>query len=208
MLRLALTGNIAAGKSTVATLFHHWGATIIDADQLVREVQKAGTPTLLAMVARFGTDILKKNGSLNRPRLREIVLADEKARHDLEGIVHPAVAQLRDAKEAAAKKRGVKTLVQDIPLLFEVLDPGQFDRVILVDAPEPLRLSRLMASRSIPEKHARALIAAQMPSAEKRKWVGGTPPRPVVIIDNAGTTGELEAAARRAWDEVALSHKP
>ena len=202
MLRLALTGNIAAGKSTVAALFHTWGATIIDADQLVREVQKAGSPTLLAMVARFGTEILKKNGSLNRAKLREIVLADSKARHDLEGIVHPAVAQLRDAKEAAAKKRGVKILVQDIPLLFEALDPGAFDRVILVDAPEALRLSRLMASRNLSDNQARALIAAQMPSEEKRKWVGGQPPRPVIIIDNVGTTTELEIAARRAWEEA------
>ncbi|HTO73115.1 MAG TPA: dephospho-CoA kinase [Gemmatimonadales bacterium] len=202
MLRLALTGNIAAGKSTVAALFHTWGATIIDADQLVREVQKAGSPTLLAMVARFGTEILKKNGSLNRAKLREIVLADSKARHDLEGIVHPAVAQLRDAKEAAAKKRGVKILVQDIPLLFEALDPGAFDRVILVDAPEALRLSRLMASRNLSDNQARALIAAQMPSEEKRKWVGGQPPRPVIIIDNVGTTAELEIAARRAWEEA------
>jgi len=205
MLRIALTGNIAAGKSTVATLFHSWGATVIDADQLVREVQKAGTPTLAAMAARFGADILKKNGSLNRARLRDIVLADAVARQGLESLVHPAVAQLRESKESSARKRGVRILVHDIPLLFEALDPAAFDRVVLVDAPEPVRLSRLVASRNLPEEQARALIASQMPATEKRKWVGGQPPRGPLIIENDGTTDELERKARGVWEEIGRS---
>lgn len=202
MIRIALTGNIGAGKSTVAELFHSWGATIIDADQLVREVQKAGSPTLAAIAARFGPDILKKNGSLNRPRLREIVLADSAARKELEALVHPVVNQLRLAKEAAARKRGVKFLVHEIPLLFEAMDPGAFDRVVLVDAPESIRLVRLAASRSFPEVQARALIAAQMPASQKREWRGGTPPRGPVVIENDGTTAELEQRARKAWEEL------
>jgi len=202
MLRIALTGNIGAGKSTVAALFHAWGATIIDADLLVREVQKAGSPTLAVMAARFGPDILKKNGSLNRGRLRDIVLADQRARKELEAMVHPVVNELRLAKEAAAGKRGVKTLVHEIPLLFEVMNPGDFDRVVLVDAPESLRFSRVMLSRSLPEAQARALLAAQMPSEEKRKWVGGNPPRGVLIIDNDGTTVELEEKTRAVWQEL------
>jgi dephospho-CoA kinase len=202
MLRIGLTGNIGAGKSTVAELFHSWGATIIDADQLVREVQKAGSPTLAAISARFGPDILKKNGSLNRPRLREIVLADSGARKELEALVHPVVNQLRLAKEAAALKRGVKFLIHEIPLLFEAMDPGVFDRVVLVDAPEPIRLVRLVASRSFPETQARALIAAQMPASKKREWRGGTPTRGPVVIENDGTTTELERRAREAWEEL------
>ena len=158
MLRIALTGNIGAGKSTVSALLHSWGATVIDADQLVREVQKAGSLTLAAMASRFGSEILKKNGSLNRPRLREIVLADAAARRDLEALVHPVVQQLRLARETAARKRGVKILIHEIPLLFEALDPAAFDRVVLVDAPEPLRLTRLISSRNLPEPQARALI--------------------------------------------------
>jgi dephospho-CoA kinase len=205
MLRIALTGNIGAGKSTVAALFHTWGATIIDADQLVRDVQKAGSPTLAAMAARFGPEILKKNGSLNRPRLREIVLADSAARKELEALVHPGVQQLRLAKETAAQKRGVKFLIHEIPLLFEALDPGLFDRVVLVDAPEPIRLVRLVSSRNFPEAQARALIAAQMPASEKREWRGGTPPRGPVIIENDGTTAELEQRARKAWEEISRS---
>lgn len=202
MLRIALTGNIGAGKSTVAALFHAWGATIIDADLLVREVQKVGSPTLAAMAARFGPDILKKNGSLNRAKLRDIVLADSAARKELEAIVHPVVNELRLAKEAAAQKRGVKTLIHEIPLLFEAMKPGDFDRVVLVDAPEPLRLQRVLQSRSLPEAQAKALIAAQMPAAEKRSWVGGNPPRPVLIIDNDSTTAELEARTRAVWEAL------
>jgi dephospho-CoA kinase len=202
MLRIALTGNIGAGKSTVSALFHAWGATIIDADQLVREVQKVGSPTLAAMAARFGPDILKKNGSLNRARVRDIILADPGARKDLEAMVHPVVNELRLAKEAAARKRGVKTLVHEIPLLFEAMNPAEFDRVVLVDAPEELRFTRVRLSRNLPEAQVRALLAAQMPSAEKRKWVGGNPPRPVLIIDNDGTTVELEAKTRKVWEEL------
>ncbi|MEO8029591.1 MAG: dephospho-CoA kinase [Gemmatimonadota bacterium] len=202
MLRIALTGNIGAGKSTVSALFHAWGATIIDADLLVREVQKVGSPTLALMAARFGPDILKKNGSLNRARLRDIVLADPAARKELEGLVHPVVHELRLAKEAAAKKRGVKILVHEIPLLFEAMDPGTFDRVVLVDAPAALRLARVLSSRSLPEAQAKALIAAQMPSEEKRRWVGGTPPRGPAIIENDGTTVELEARTRAVWEEI------
>ena len=208
MLRIALTGNIGAGKSTVSALLHSWGATVIDADQLVREVQKAGSLTLAAMASRFGSEILKKNGSLNRPRLREIVLADAAARRDLEALVHPVVQQLRLARETAARKRGVKILIHEIPLLFEALDPAAFDRVVLVDAPEPLRLTRLISSRNLPEPQARALIAAQMPASKKRAWRGGTPPSGPLIIENDGTTEELERRARRVWDEIALGHKP
>lgn len=202
MVRIALTGNIGAGKSTVAALFHSWGATIIDADLLTREVQKAGTPTLAAMAERFGPGILNKNGSLNRARLRDIVLADAAARHDLEGLVHPGVQQLRLTREAAAQKRGVKILIHEIPLLFEALEPADFDRVVLVDAPDPVRLIRIVSSRNLPESQAAALIAAQMPAAIKRAWRGGDPPRGPLIIDNDGSTAELEVRARKVWEEI------
>ena len=103
MLNIALTGNVASGKSTVAELFRRWGAVIIDADQIVREVQAPGTPVLAAIARRFGKDILKPDGSLERAQLRAHVLADPEALKDLNAIVHPAVHRLRTKRVAEAK---------------------------------------------------------------------------------------------------------
>src|SRR5260370_351527 len=135
MLNVALTGNVAAGKFTVADCFRRWGATIIDADELVREVQAPGSPVLAAIVRRFGNDLLLSDGTLDRSALRNRVMSDAASRRTLELLVHPAVARRREALVDAACKRGDAIVVNDIPLLFEVLDPAQFDAVVFVDAP-------------------------------------------------------------------------
>ncbi|MFI5209758.1 MAG: dephospho-CoA kinase, partial [Gemmatimonadales bacterium] len=200
LIRVALTGNIASGKSTVAALFRRWGATVIDADQLVREVQRPGTPALTAIAHRFGQQVLLPDGSLDRAALRRAVLADRAARHDLEAIVHPAVQRLREQREAAAA--GATLVVHDIPLLFEALDPAAFDVVVLVDAPEQVRLARLVAERGMPEAEARALIAMQIPAAEKKRWRGGDPARGPLLIENDGDQARLEHRAREVWREL------
>jgi dephospho-CoA kinase len=202
MIRVALTGNIASGKSTVAALFRRWGATVIDADQLVREVQRPGTPALIAIARRFGQQVLLPDGSLDRAALRRAVLADRAARRDLEAIVHPAVQRLREQREAAAAAQGATLVVHDIPLLFEALDPAAFDAVVLVDAPEPVRLARLVADRGMPEAEARALIEMQMPAAEKKRWRGGDPARGPLVIENDGDEAGLEQRTREVWREL------
>ena len=201
MIHIALTGNVASGKSTVAALFRDWGATVIDADQLVREVQAPGSPVLAAIAHRFGDGILLPDGSLDRPRLRSIVLADADARRDLEALVHPAVQARRCALVDAARARGETIVVSDIPLLFEVLDPSAFDAVVLVDASEPVRMARLL-ERGLGEEEARRMIMAQLPSAVKREWRGGHPPRRPFVIDNEGDRDALAARARRVWDAL------
>ena len=123
MLNIALTGNVASGKSTVASLFAQWGAEVIDADQLVREVQAPGTPVLLAIARHFGTNVLRPDGSLDRAQLRSRVLADPQALAELNALVHPAVLRLREARVARLRETGAKIVVTDIPLLFEVADP-------------------------------------------------------------------------------------
>src|SRR5919201_1662043 len=135
MLHVALTGNIAAGKSTVAELFRRWGATLIDADQLVRELQAPGSPVLEAIVARFGAAVLRADGTLDRAALRRRVMADPAAREALERIVHPAVHRRREELLREAGRRGDRIVVSEIPLLFEVADSREFDAVVLVDAP-------------------------------------------------------------------------
>jgi dephospho-CoA kinase len=192
MLNVALTGNVAAGKSTVTELFRSWGATVIDADRLVREAQAPGSPVLVAIVTRFGPAVLRPDGTLDRSAVRAIVLADPAARAALEAIVHPAVQARRDVLLAEARERGDRIVVNDIPLLFEALDPREFDVVVLVDAPELLRLDRLVRARGLPLIEARRMIAAQLPAEAKRAGSD-------YIIENDGDLEALEARAREVW---------
>jgi dephospho-CoA kinase len=168
MLSVALTGNVGAGKTTVAELFKRWGATVIDADQLVREAQAPGQPVLAKIVSRFGKEFLQPDGTLDRAALRVRVLGDADALADLNRIVHPEVHRRRQALLAAARARGDRIVVSDIPLLFESADPAEFDAIVLVDAPEAVRRARLLATRPLPPEEADRLMAVQLPSTPKR----------------------------------------
>jgi dephospho-CoA kinase len=190
-LHVGLTGNIAAGKSTVAALFRRWGATIIDADEIVRELQAPGTPVLAAIVGRFGPDVLATDGTLDRAALRARVLADADALAALNALVHPAVAARRRTLLAEARHRGDRIVVSDIPLLFEADDPEVFDAVVLVDAPAAVRRARL-AERGLPAGEADRLLAVQAPAETKRA-------RSDFVIDNDGDRDALERAARKVW---------
>ncbi len=195
VLNVALTGNIAAGKSTVVDLFRKWGATIIDADELAREAEAPGTEVLAAIVRRFGSDVLRPDGGLDRAALRAKVMGDDAALAALNAMVHPAVQRRRAELLAQARARGDAVVVNDIPLLFEVLDPRQFDVVVLVDAPAALRRTRLRSSRGLSGEEADRMIAAQMPAERKRG-------RSAFVIDNAGTEQELERAAKAVYKEL------
>jgi dephospho-CoA kinase len=198
MLNVALTGNIAAGKSTVAELFRGWGAVLIDADRLVRDAEAPGSPVLHLIAARFGADLIGPAGQLDRAALRRRVMGDPAARADLERLVHPDVSRRRAALLAEARARGARIVVSDIPLLFEALDPAAFDAVVLVDAPEQVRRARLLAERRLPEEDADRMLAAQMPSAEKRA-------RSTYIIDNDADRATLERRAAEVWQAL-LAH--
>ena len=195
MLNVALTGNIAAGKSTVVELFKRWGATVIDADSLAREAEAPGTAVLAAIAGRFGTDVLSQDGTLDRAALRGKVMGDDAALAALNAIVHPAVQQRRLELQRAAQERGDAIVINDIPLLFEVLDPAQFDAIVLVDAPVALRRTRLRALRGLSNLDADRMIAAQMPAQRKR-------PQSQYVIENAGTMAELEQQAESVFAEL------
>jgi dephospho-CoA kinase len=195
MLNVALTGNIAAGKSTVVELFKKWGATIIDADVLAREAQSPGSTVLAAIAGRFGGDVLAFDGSLDRAALRAKVMGDDAALSALNAIVHPAVQQRRAELQRIAAERGDAIVVNDIPLLFEVLNPTQFDVVVLVDAPVAVRRTRLRALRGLTNEDADRMIAAQMPAERKRG-------QSQFIIENAGSVAELEQAAQAVFAEL------
>lgn len=201
LLRVALTGNAAAGKSTVARLLRLWNVPVIDADKIVHELQAPGTPLLAAITRRFGSAVLTATGALDRDRLRSLVLADPGARTDLEALVHPAVEERRLALEREARERGAPVVVHDIPLLFEALDPGAFDAVILVDAQDELRLARLR-ERGLSDRDARALMATQQPAATKRAWRGGPGDQRPYVIENDGDLAGLEQRLQEVWSAV------
>jgi dephospho-CoA kinase len=195
MLSVALTGNIGAGKSTVAELFRSWGATIIDADELVRELQAPGQPVLAAIAERFGSTVILPDGSLNRQELRAKVLAEAAALSALNRIVHPAVHRRRLGLLGEARRRGDRIVISDIPLLFEAADPAEFDAVVLVDAAESIRRARLLASRNLTAEQVNRLMAVQLSPALKR-------PASDYIIDNDSDRPALERAAKRVWDAL------
>lgn len=176
-------------------LFKKWGATIIDADRLAREAEAPGSVVLAAIAKRFGADVLASGGTLDRAALRAKVMGDDTALAALNAIVHPAVQQRRLELQRVAAERGDAIVVNDIPLLFEVLDPAQFDAVVLIDAPVGLRRARLRALRGLSNGDADRMIAAQMPAERKR-------PKSQHIIDNAGTLAELEKKSKHVFAEL------
>jgi dephospho-CoA kinase len=192
---VALTGNVAAGKSSVSDLFREWGATIIDADRLVRELQQPGQPVFERIVARFGPGIRSDDGTLDRDALRRLVLDDPTARLALERIVHPAVATRREELIRAAQARGVALVVVDIPLLFEADDPQRYHAIVLVDAPVATRRERLVGRRGMDAHEADLLMASQLPSGPKRVAAHH-------VIDNDGDLVQLAERSRRVWEAL------
>jgi dephospho-CoA kinase len=201
MLLVGLTGNIASGKSTVAQLFGQWGATLIDADALARQAVDVGMPAYHAIVERWGQSVTAPDGPIDRRELRQRVFSDSEQLEALNAIVHPEVQRLRDQLVDDARRRGDRIVVCDIPLLFERRLADQFDRIVLVDAPRPVRMERLVRDRGLETTEAMKMIAAQMPAELKRA-------RADYLIDNAGTPEELETRAREVWGALERDAMP
>lgn len=202
MINVALTGNVASGKSHVASLWAAQGVPVVSADELAREAVAPSSDGLGAVVEMFGTDVLREDGSLDRDRMREIVFDDTEARSRLEDIVHPVVWRLRDRWLEARRAEGANIVVSEIPLLFETGRESDFDVVVLVDAPEKLRLARIVQDRGQSEEEGRRIIASQMPAAHKRS-------RSDHVIENDGTIEELEARAANVLSAIrATANEP
>ena len=134
MLHVGLTGNIASGKSTVATLFARWGAVVIDADEIVHELQRPGTAVFAGIVARFGPDLVRPDGTLDRAALRRRVLASPEDLAALNALVHPAVRERSAELVEQARRTGARIVVSVVPLLFESDNPARFDAIVLAMA--------------------------------------------------------------------------
>jgi dephospho-CoA kinase len=183
-MRVALTGGVASGKSTVAAILAELGAVVIDSDQLAREVVEPGTPGLAAVVDAFGPSVLDGDGRLDRPALGAVVFADEAARRRLEGILHPLI-RARGAEIEAAAPEGA-LVVHDIPLLVESGQAGLFDAVLVVDVPVQTQVRRMVQDRGWSADDARARVAAQA-SRDERLAVA------THVVDNTGTRDDLRA---------------
>ena len=197
---IGLTGNIASGKSLVSDMLAQRGAKIVDADVLSREAVTPGTPALDAIVSRWGPSVLSPEGTLDRAALRSIVFRDRSDLDALNEIVHPEVMRLRQAAVEAARANGDRVVVCVVPLLFERHLVDDFDSIVLVDAPRPLRLERIVRDRGLEEADAMDMIAAQMPAELKRA-------RADWVIENAGSIEQLEGEVDRLWEWITSEEK-
>jgi dephospho-CoA kinase len=168
MLRVALTGGIATGKSYCLAHFAELGVPVVDADRLAREAVVPGSPGLRAVVERFGSEVLAADGSLDRAALGRIVFDDPRARAALEAIVHPEV--YRHIREWFANlPAGTRVAMADIPLVFETGHNHDFDAVVVAACQPDEQVRRVMARDRLPDRDARARLAAQWPIEEKVK---------------------------------------
>jgi dephospho-CoA kinase len=190
---VGLTGGIGAGKSEVSRRLAGYGAVVIDADAVAREVVEPGTPGLAAVREAFGPDVLKPDGSLDRDRLGELIFGDPGLRGKLNGIVHPLVRERMTGLEE--QSAGAEVVVHDIPLLAESGGAGLFDEVVVVDVSPRAQLERLMRERGLSRDQAGARIAAQA-SREDRLAVA------TLIVDNSGSLSELDREVGELWGEL------
>jgi dephospho-CoA kinase len=198
--RVALTGGIASGKSTVADAFAALGVAVIDTDAIAHALTAPGQPAVRSIAEALGPDVLDARGHLDRARLRARVFADPAQRARLEAILHPLILAEMDRRSALAP--GPYHIVV-VPLLFEAGLEGRFDRVLVVDAPESAQIERLRARDGETEEGAARILAAQTSRAERLA-------RADDVIVNDGTPADLAArvaALHRFYSERAAAKK-
>lgn len=193
MLKVGLTGGIGSGKSEVARRLAGYGALIIDADRIAREVVEPGTPGLAQVVGQFGAAVLASDGTLDRSALGEIVFTDAELRGKLNAIIHPLVgARIRELEQGADRDAIV---IEDIPLIAENDMAGFFDLVVVVDVPPRLQEERLIRERELTRDQVAARMAAQA-SREQRLAIAD------LVLDNSGSLAELDRQVGDLWAEL------
>ncbi len=193
MVKVGLTGGIGAGKSEVSRLLASYGAVVVDADKIAREVVEPGTPGLAAVVEEFGENVLTPDGALDRPKLGGIVFNDPEKLKALNAIVHPLVGARSAELEASAGPDAV--VVHDVPLLTENGLAPLYDTVVVVDAAPQTQLDRLVRLRGMAEDEAKSRMAAQA-TREQRLAIAD------LVIDNDGPLEALEPQVRAVWERL------
>jgi dephospho-CoA kinase len=192
--KVGLTGGIGSGKSTVSRLLASYGAKVIDADLIAREVVEPATPGLAAVVEAFGPDVAP-GGVLDREALGKVVFGDDEKRKVLSGILHPLIGARSAELWAEAEASGAPVLVHDVPLLVENQLMGMYDDVVVVDVDPEVQLRRLVELRGMTEEDARQRIAAQTDRATRLAAA-------TVVLDNNGTVAELTAQVEAFWTRL------
>ena len=197
-MRVGLTGGIASGKSTVARMLAELGATVIDADQLAREVVAKGTPGLARVVEAFGPETLTADGEMDRPAVGRLVFGDEEKRKVLEGIVHPLVFERYAELEAGAPADAI--VVHDIPLLAESGRADTFDAVVGVETPADVQVERMLRDRGWTRSDAESRIAAQA-TLEQRRAIA------TYLIVNTGTREDLRQRVTEVFEQLVSTNR-
>jgi len=202
VLLIGLTGGIASGKTLVSDAFAAFGVPVIDADLLARDVVAPGSKGLKQLLDHFGTSILNADQSLNRAALREIIFTNPEHRKTVDNTLHPLIRERSDQQISKASKQGHAYAVYAIPLLVETGQTERFDRIIVVDVPTEVQISRLVQRDNSSREEAQAILSAQA-SRDERLSVADE------IIDNTGTkeqtlnrVRELHKAFRKAFNEA------
>lgn len=195
-LVVGLTGGIATGKSTVANMLRNFGAVVVSADEIARDIVAPGSPAAKDIRALFGDEVFLADGTLDRPALGQIVFADEEARRRLENITHPRIREEMGRRIAVAAEEG-HIVVAEIPLLFES-EPARtlVDVTVVVATDEDVQLGRLMARDDLTRAEALQRVQAQLPLSEKIAQAD-------YVVDNGGTRQQTEQAVRRLWSRLA-----
>lgn len=193
MFVFGLTGGIATGKSTVTAMIREAGVRVIDADALAREIVQPGMPALTAIAAAFPGVVA--NGQLDRAKLGKIVFSNEVARGKLNAITHPRIKELAKKKKDELAAQGVKHAIYDAALLIENRLHEAMQGVILVTCPVEVQVQRVMSRDGLSEDAARARIASQMPTEEKKKYA-------TWLIDNGGALEATRAQVKQVLAEV------
>lgn len=193
MLRIGLTGGIAAGKSVASRCFSELGARVVDHDELAKKAVERGSAALADIAREFGDRLVTRSG-LDRAALAEVVFSDDDARRRLNAIVHPYVFALSVVADRRAREEGVAVIVHDVPLLVEAAPLQEFDLVVTVGAPVELRIQRLVETRGFTVEQAEARIAAQA-TDEQRAAVADA------VLDGSGPVERLCGEVDRFWNE-------
>ena len=194
MLLVGLTGGIGSGKSTVARMLGDHGARVLDADAIAKAVVEPGRPTLGDLVERFGAGVLGPDGALDRAALASVAFADDESRRALERITHPAIAQ--EMRDRIDVQPADAVVVFEVQLLVETWEHRirDYDAVVVVEAPEALRLERAVA-RGMSREDAERRLAAQATDAQRREVA-------TYVITNAGDLDELARAVDALWSDL------
>jgi len=190
---IAITGGIGSGKSAVAKLFEEWGAKTVDADILAREVVEPGTEGFQRVVDNFGEDMVLADGSLNRPRLASIIFTDAEKKKLLESLLHPLIRERWLHKMDELKKTNAPIIAYIVPLFFEsTAKMPEIEKVVLVSAPEEIRIARIMVRDLFPVHIAEQRIKAQLPDSAKID-------KSDFVIKNDASLAQLESRAREVF---------